>query len=260
VNKIDVVIPTHNRDPQRTIISVMEQTYIDYHIYVCVDGTDNWMPYQMEEEYPEWKSDKISFLFHQDNRGASAARNTCINAGSGEIIAYLDDDDFWYPDHLETVMDYFNKYPNRELVCTKAWAIKEKNCDIIRAELWIEELEGGKWKGFLPAPYYNTNMINYTNVAPTLCIAHKRSCLDVGRFDEGLPVLNDWEMFQRMSLAHRMFHIDKFTGEYSIHGKGIISNNAKIAPLIEKVIRERSEIRLVTEILKDQYNIEFPLK
>ncbi len=49
-------------------------------------------------------SPKIRYLCHETNKGLAASRNTGIRAARGKYIAYLDDDDIFFPDHLETLV------------------------------------------------------------------------------------------------------------------------------------------------------------
>jgi glycosyltransferase involved in cell wall biosynthesis len=49
---------------------------------------------------------RIVYLKHAINKGLSAARNTGLKAASGDYIAYLDDDDVYYPDHIDTLVSF----------------------------------------------------------------------------------------------------------------------------------------------------------
>ena len=96
---VSVVIPTHNRGDllPRAIRSVLQQTYLNLQCIVVDDAsTENTaqVVYQFED-------DRLVYLFHESNRGASAARNTGIAHAKGKLIAFLDDDDEWDDDDDE---------------------------------------------------------------------------------------------------------------------------------------------------------------
>lgn len=248
VSEVAVVFPTCDRNPTKSLQSILNQTFKNFQIIICNDGNEK--VYDLAKSLFDLNKFGNYLVISPGIKyqGASATRNKCIEAGCGEIICYLDDDDYYSPDHLETVIDFFRNNPDKDFVSTKAWGIKERDCKSIRAEIWVKDLPDGRVKGFLPAPYYQPEMMNETNVAPILCMAHRRKCIDVGLFDEKIPILNDWEYFQRMSLKYELYHINKFTGFYSIHGKGVVSKNKEKVLIIEKIIKQRRVVKLVSEI------------
>ncbi len=101
--KITVIIPTYNRskDLKRALESVFNQTYqADEIIVVDDNSTDNTS--DMLKEY----ADRIVYLKHKANSGASAGRNTGINQASGDFVAFLDSDDIWDEHKLERQVEF----------------------------------------------------------------------------------------------------------------------------------------------------------
>ena len=99
---ISIVIPLYNKGfiISETLDSVLAQTFTDFEIIIVNDGsTDNG--FEIVSQF----SDKRIKLFQQQNKGAAAARNLGIEKATGELIAFLDADDYWYPNHLEVVLD-----------------------------------------------------------------------------------------------------------------------------------------------------------
>ncbi|MCB9890096.1 MAG: glycosyltransferase family 2 protein [Planctomycetes bacterium] len=96
-----VVIPTYNRATLvgRAIDSALAQTIGATEIIVVDDGsTDD------TETILRSYGDRIT-VFRQANAGCSAARNHGVRASRGEWVAFLDSDDTWAPDHLESMAD-----------------------------------------------------------------------------------------------------------------------------------------------------------
>jgi glycosyltransferase involved in cell wall biosynthesis len=93
---ISVIIPTVNRSAVRAaVLSALNQTYTQLEVIVAVDRSDNQIPQALAD-----LRDKIRVVF-SGGVGPSGARMHAVSAASGEIIAFLDDDDQWSPEKLE---------------------------------------------------------------------------------------------------------------------------------------------------------------
>ena len=91
---------------EESIKSVLNQSYNNCEVIVVDDGsTDN------SREIIQKYSDQIISLF-QENQGQASAFNAGFNISSGDIILFLDSDDYFYPDKLKITIDLFSKYPN----------------------------------------------------------------------------------------------------------------------------------------------------
>jgi glycosyltransferase involved in cell wall biosynthesis len=94
--KVSIIIPVYNVEPyiERCLLSALNQTYENIEIILVDDcGQDNSMSVarQITENHPN--GHKVRFLKHEHNRGLSAARNTGIEAATGEYLYFLDSDD-----------------------------------------------------------------------------------------------------------------------------------------------------------------------
>lgn len=102
-----IIIPVYNRAYciNDTIKSCLEQSFDDFEIILADDGsTDN-----LEEaisEIVKQNPDKVKLCKLKKNMGVSAARNFGVEQASGSYIAYLDSDDRFHPNKLES---YYNK-------------------------------------------------------------------------------------------------------------------------------------------------------
>ena len=101
---VSVIVPTYNRPKMLvpTIQSILEQTYKDHEIIVINDCS-----LEVENIVALLNSrQNITYVRHGRNRGLAAARNTGIKLARGKYLAYLDDDDLFYPNHLETLVTF----------------------------------------------------------------------------------------------------------------------------------------------------------
>jgi len=105
---VSVIIPIYNRIDyiHEAINSVLEQTYKEYEIIVVNDGSS----VNVKEALEPYR-DRIVYLYHQENRGIAAARNTGIKGSKGKYIALLDEDDLFEPQKLEIQVPILENNP-----------------------------------------------------------------------------------------------------------------------------------------------------
>lgn len=107
---VSVVLTTYDRReflPQ-AIETVVKQTY-DAIELVIIDDHSPESPQDIVENASTEGLHDVVFVRHEENKGASAARNTGIKRASGEFIALLDDDDLWTSDKIERQMAVFDQ-------------------------------------------------------------------------------------------------------------------------------------------------------
>lgn len=112
---ISVILPTFNRAKvlARAVQSVIEQTFTDWELVVVDDGsTDN--TYRLISAFMD-KRHSIRYMKHT-NRKAALSRNAGIQASFGRYITFLDSDDFYLPEHLESRFLYLEKHPETDLL------------------------------------------------------------------------------------------------------------------------------------------------
>lgn len=119
-----VIIPLYNKEKyiKRAINSVLKQTYQNFEIIVINDGsTDNSLSVIKSIK------DKRVKIFNQKNLGVSNARNKGIKKAKGEYIAFLDADDKFLNNYLETIVQLILKYPNNSFFGTAFKKVYKKN-------------------------------------------------------------------------------------------------------------------------------------
>lgn len=109
-----IIIPLRNKEKyvRDTISSVLGQTFSDYELLIIDDGSTD----RSIEIVESFKDERIN-LIRQNNMGASAARNRGIRMAKGKYISFIDADDYWTADFLETVLGLFEKYPEAKIAC-----------------------------------------------------------------------------------------------------------------------------------------------
>jgi glycosyltransferase involved in cell wall biosynthesis len=185
---VSVVLTTYDRREflAKAIETVTDQTYDEIELIVVDDHSPESPQDIVENASTEGLCDVV-FVRHEENRGASAARNTGIEQASGKLIALLDDDDLWTPDKIERQVAEFRRSGDEVgVVCT---GIRSVDADgrTIRTE--NVQYEGDITKQLLCGGVVSL---------PTVLV---RSGLlnDTGLFDERLKSYEDLEWMIRLS-------------------------------------------------------------
>ena len=113
--KYTVIIPLYNKKKHvaRAVQSVLAQSYSNFEVIVVDDGSvDGGL-----EIVTQIKDERIR-VYHQANSGVSSARNKGIRNAVGDYIAFLDADDEWLENHLESFEEMILKFPDAGLYAT----------------------------------------------------------------------------------------------------------------------------------------------
>ena len=109
---VSVIITTFNNVEylSRSIESVLHQTYPELELIV-VDDNPPGSEARQETEKVMQRYPQALYLKHPENRNGAAARNTGIRNACGEYIAFLDNDDIYFGDHIQKCVDALEKNP-----------------------------------------------------------------------------------------------------------------------------------------------------
>lgn len=200
---VSVIVPTYNRPEmlQKAIESILKQTYSNFEIIVVNDcGVD------VENIISKFNDSNISYIKHPRNKGLSAARNTGILAAQGKYVSYLDDDDIYYPNHLETLVNCLER-SGHKVAYTDAHRRFLKNVD-------------GRFivtKKDIPYSFdFDKKRILLENFIPVTCFMQERKCvIDANLFDPELKRIEDWDLWVRLSRKWDFAHIKEVTCAFS---------------------------------------------
>lgn len=242
---VSVVVITRNRPGflARALGSLAGQTFRQFETLVVNDGGEDVLTTVQEAR----KAGLDLRYFNQALQlGQSAARNVAIRAARGTWIAYLDDDDLYYPDHLET------------LVATlKTTGAKVAYTDSMRV---VEEERGGQWaevsRELAMSNGFSRELFLQTNLTPINNVMHERVCWDIlGPHDETLPVLEDWDYWIRMSRKWDFVHVPKATAEvrWRANGANITFQKSDLFP----PCRERIAAKIAA-MLEEEARLALP--
>jgi glycosyltransferase involved in cell wall biosynthesis len=187
---VSVVIPTRNRPHllPDALDSVRDQTFRDYEIIVVSNGeTDE------KSELSNLAASRVNARYIRVIDGnISSARNAGVVHSAGEFIAFLDDDDTWYPKKLEKQIDIFNLDPECGMV----------SCDYI--EDW-----GSKKHLSQPRFMDGHSQVHDSNhriwwAIPSCVMIKRKAFYSAGGFDSKMKVAEDIELWRRVLWDHKI--------------------------------------------------------
>jgi len=247
---VSVIIPTFNRGwiLKEAIDSVLNQDTSDYELTIVDDGSTDDTPDILGRYGEDIK------VIRQSNRGVSAARNRGIAAARGEYVAFLDSDDLWLPNKLAAQLAFFHLHPDA-LICQTE-------------EMWIR-----RGVRVNPRKHHKKPSGMIFEASLSLCLVSpsavmiKRVFLDeVGMFDEGLRVCEDYDLWLRIGYKYPIYLIDtplivKRGGHGDQISKGIGLDKLRIrciAKIIDRRVLSASQHRAAVRALREKCGIYAP--
>lgn len=109
--KVSIITPCYNAEKfiASTIESVINQTYTNWEMLIC-DDCSNDKSVEIVNSYCN-KDSRIKLLRTVSNTGTPAVpRNLAIQHSKGDYVAFLDSDDIWFPQKLESQMEFMAKH------------------------------------------------------------------------------------------------------------------------------------------------------
>lgn len=211
---ISVIIPCYNHGHYLpdALQSVLAQTLADWEAIVVDDGSsDNTA--EVARRYAA-RDGRIRYL-HQENRGLSGARNSGIRAAQGQFLAFLDADDAWEPQFLETCADALRAHPAWAGVYTLTLFVDEAGRPLPRSG--GEALQGAALRarllrgGFFPVH---------------AALVRVEAVRAAGLFDAALTSVEDWDLWLSLTARHEMGGLPQALARYRVY-PGSMSTHAE---------------------------------
>lgn len=213
--KISVIIPNYNyaRYLDQAIQSVLKQTYNNLELIVVNNGsTDNSL--KVLEKY-----ENEIILIDQANLGQSGARNSGLSRAQGELIAFLDADDFWEPNKLESQNQLVND--STQLVYCGIMQFKDPGNG--NEQILLPKYRGDCSKYFIDLPGASIVLSGESTALFSRDLLEK-----VGSFDAGLNSTAGWDFFRRCSRFTNFDFVNQPLVNYRLHSSNMSKSNTKV--------------------------------
>ena len=194
---ISIIIPLYNKENYiaRTLNSVLAQTFQHFEVVIVNDGsTDNSV--SKVEKF----TDARIRLIHQQNAGVSATRNRGIEEAKYELIAFLDADDEWKPDYLQTQYGLYQKYPECSVYACN-YELCESNGKI--TPTLINKLPFRGADGVLNN-YFEVASCSHPPLWTSAVIVKKAAIQSIGGFPVGIKSGEDLLTWARLAVKYKV--------------------------------------------------------
>ncbi len=181
---VSVIIPTYNRAEllKRAIESTLAQTYKNIQVVVVDDGSEDNTP----EVVRSFKDSRIKYIRLQKNSGRPAIpRNIGVMNSDGEILAFLDSDDYFLPEKTEKQIEVLMSSEGTGLVYCDALIETENGTKLAK----MPELKG----------YVYKEMLKFPKMFLPIVLVKKNIVLQSGLLDERKIIGEDTKFLVRAS-------------------------------------------------------------
>lgn len=208
-----IVIPVYNKEKfvAKTLKSVLDQTFSDFEIILINDGSTD----ASEARILDFNDSRIHY-YSKKNEGVAIARNFGIEKATSEYICFLDADDYWYSNFLETMHWYTNEIEQQKVFAAAIEIETKFKC--IKAHYSLVANYDFEIVDFFQAS--QKECVLWTS---SICI-HKSVFEKVGTFDTNIKHGEDTELWIRIGLEFPVVFIWKILARY-VYDDNSISRN-----------------------------------
>jgi glycosyltransferase involved in cell wall biosynthesis len=232
-SKISIVVPTYNHAHflEKCLKSISSQTYENWEAIII----NNYSEDNTIEVVKRFEDPRIQLINFRNNGIIAASRNTGIRHSSGDYIAFIDSDDWWYPNKLELVSKLLHR------------------CDLIFHALDIYTPKGKriirKVRGRnLKSPVFVDLMMRGNPIANSSVVVRKELIDKVGGLgeDKSLVAVEDFDLWLKISrVTERFCYLSDSLGGYWLGEQSMTEVSARQVDRIKAIYLRFLQDRLI---------------
>jgi glycosyltransferase involved in cell wall biosynthesis len=209
---VSIMMPAYNAEMYigEALDSVLAQTVSNWELVIIDDGSTDQTP-RILAGY----ADPRIRVFHQPNGGEAAARNAALDQVRGRYLAFLDADDVFLPEHLETALDYFHAHPQCDGLYTDGYYIDQDG----RRLKPLSARRRGPFEGDI----YEEVMRSSDVFGAPVCVFLSNQVIVQRRlrFDPEIVIGPDWDFLTRYAERACFGYSSNLTCLYRVHTTNI---------------------------------------
>lgn len=205
---VSILIRTHHRPAflRQALQSVAQQTWPHVEAVVVEDGSTDG-----EAVCAEFKDQlTVRYVRLSPAQGRSVAGNRAMTEAHGEWLCFLDDDDVFFADHVEVLLQTVQQHQVKGAYAL-AWRVFTRVTDKDSAA--YDELH---FDTYPDEPFSRTAMWHH-NYMPIQAVLFHRSLFEqCGGFAEDMDQLEDWNLWTRYTMQNDFVQLRKVTSKYRV--------------------------------------------
>lgn len=224
---VSVVMPTYKRSEKliRAVDSVLVQTYSKIELLLVNDNNpEDEYTQELIERTQKYKDDSRFMLVNQEKHiNGAVARNVGIRKARGEYIAFLDDDDWWYPEKIEKQVKVLSSLSS-EWGGVSCMIERYNNDQLISRQ------------PSYPSGYVYKDILMLKSDFETGSLLLRHEALDdAGYFDENLLRHQDLQLLVNFTYKYKLMMVEEY-----LHCRDI--SDAQNRPNVEKIINAKKAL------------------
>jgi glycosyltransferase involved in cell wall biosynthesis len=201
---VSVIICTYNRRAFLPVAlgSAINQSYANLQIIVVRDGGC-----EVSDIIEASGDGRIVFIDRSENRGKAFSLNEALAKAEGKYIAYLDDDDLYYPEHIGCLVEVLEK--------NSGYGAAYSDLYRVCCHLMPDGTRRVLSKVVNISRDFDRFFLLFINNVLHVSLMHRRDLLSkAGFYNESLNMLIDWDMTRMLAFFTDFYHVNKVTGEF----------------------------------------------
>lgn len=209
--KISVYITSYNKGKylSEAIESVLQQTLSPYEI-IIIDDASSDNSQDIIKSYTSTYPELITPIFNGKNLGIANCRNKALRTLNGDLVTFLDGDDFFYPNKLELEYKQLIKSQNTQVVYSNFNYLNESGK--ITGSFAKETDNPATGDIFINTYTRNYNVQSGSNYIYEMF--YKNCAFEIGLYDTNVKIWEDWDFRIRMSKLFRYEYCSKINSVY----------------------------------------------
>ena len=243
--QVSISLTSYNQKPklQRAFDSLINQTYKNLEIIIVddcsTDGVSQTYIRSLSKKYP----DKVRYYFQPKNVGIPKNKNTGFKLAKGELITYLDGDDYYYPEKIEKEVSVFIQNPDLDVVYSNFHLVIEPDKIPQRWKTKNDKIHTGKiLKHVISRNFPKDILFRYE-------LMKAKVLKKINFYDENLFAFHDWDSRIRYSFFANIGYCEYVGSAYVINPDGISQSEKMVKLIKEKKYVFDKNIQLLSSFL-----------
>ncbi|OJX39532.1 MAG: hypothetical protein BGO78_13560 [Chloroflexi bacterium 44-23] len=214
---ISIMMPAYNAERyiRQAIQSIIDQTYTHWELILINDGSVDRTPDILSDI-----DDERIRIFNQSNQGEAASRNNALKHMQGDFVAFLDSDDQFLPNFLETMAHYLLDNLQLNACYCDGWYIDTHNRQLEP----LSNQRRGPFHGKLLEALVRASDV----FGPPSCTLIRRDVISANhiQFDTRIVIGPDWDFFTHLAQFTNWGYLDFKGVNYRVHESNITIRTA----------------------------------